>query len=474
LKTGRPLPYTELRAVVRAASIREVFMKPRSEFGNAVREATAVLLLPLVAIASSGPAFAQQAKTAPPASAKPPAAKPAAAAPAAGAPAADKFVPDQLEQMVAPVALYPDSLLTQLFMASTFPIQIVQAARWLEKHPGLKEKALEDALKPETWDASVKSICGFPDVLKKMNENLDWTQDMGEAFLAQRSEVLDAVQRMRGKAYESGNLKTTPQQTVTQQQDKIIVIQPSDPEVIYVPQYSSTVVYGSAWAYPSYYYPPAYYGWGYGAMAFTAGFVWGAAMWGGCSWGWGHSDVDIDVNRQNNFNGRTDGNFGNRGEGGRGQGNRGQASPKNGGRQSWNRDSGRGGASNKSSKYGGRGSTGASNNQARGYGSRSGSGASGSRGGASASTRDVGGSFGGASRGGATATPSTRGSGSGSSFGSGSSSRGSGSSSYGGSRGSSGSSAWSGSRGGSSSTRSSSSRGSMSRGGGGGRGGGRR
>jgi len=442
-------------------------MKPRSEFGNAVRETTAVLLLPLVAIASSGPAFAQPAKTAPTAAAK----TSAVASPAPGMPEVEKFAPDQLEQMVAPVALYPDSLLTQIFMASTFPIQIVQAARWLEKHPGLKEKALEDALKPETWDASVKSICGFPDVLKKMNENLDWTQDMGEAFMAQRSEVLDAVQRMRGKAYESGNLKTTPQQTVTQQPDKIIVIQPSNPEVIYVPQYSSTVVYGSAWAYPTYYYPPAYYGWGYGAMAFTAGFIWGAAMWGGCSWGWGHSDVDIDVNRQNNFNGRTDSGFGNnRGDGNRGQGNRGQASPKNGGRQSWNRDSGRG-ASNKSSKYGGRGGTGVSNNQARGYGSRSSGGASGSRGGASASTRDVGGSFGGGSRGGASATPSTRSSGS--SFGSGSSSRGSGSSSFGSSRGSSGSSAWSGSRGGASSTRSSSSRGSASRGGGG-RGGGRR
>jgi len=465
-------------------------MKLRSEFGNAVREATAVLLLPLVAIASSAPAFAAQAQTASTTAAKPAttssakpatsAGKSAVASPAPGMPEVEKFAPDQLEQMVAPVALYPDSLLTQIFMASTFPIQIVQAARWLEKHPGLKEKALEDALKPETWDASVKSICGFPDVLKKMNENLDWTQDMGEAFMAQRSEVLDAVQRMRGKAYDSGNLKTTQQQTVTQQPDKIIVIQPSDPEVIYVPQYSSTVVYGSAWAYPTYYYPPAYYGWGYGAMAFTAGFIWGAAMWGGCSWGWGHSDVDIDVNRQNNFNGRTDGNFGNRGEGGRGQGNRGQASPK-GGKQSWNRDSGRGSASNKSSKYGGRGGTGVSNNMARGYGSRSsGTGASGgSRGGASASTRDVGGSFGGGSRGGASATPSTRSSGSGnsgsgsSSRGSGSSSRGSGSSSYGGSRGGSGSSAWSGSRGGSSSTRSSSSRGSMSRGGGG-RGGGRR
>jgi hypothetical protein len=363
---------------------------------------------------------------------------------------------------LAPIRIPSD----QILMSSTFPIQIVQAARWLEKQPGLKEKALEDALKSQTWDPSVKSICGFPDVLKRLNENLDWTADMGEAFMNQRTQVLDAVQRMRGKAYENGSLKTTEQQTVTQQPDKIIVIQPSNPEVIYVPQYQSTVVYGSAWAYPTYYYPPAYYGWGYGAMAFTAGFIWGAAMWGGCAWGWGSSNVDIDINRQNNFNGRTDAGFGNnRGDGGRCQsgdkmGNK--AGNKAGNKQSWNRNSG---ASNKAGKYGGSGA-GVSNNMSRGYGSRSGSGT----GGASVSNRGGAGT-GGGSRG-PSATPSTRGGSAGSSASPRSSSYGGGSSSYGG-RGSSGggSSAWSGSRGGSASTRSSSSRGGMSRGGGGGRGG---
>ena len=193
-----------------------------------------------------------------------------------------------------------------MLMASTYPLEIVEAARFVKANPGLKDKALEDRLKEQDWDASVKSLCGFPDVLKQMDENLDWTQDLGDAFLAQKTELMDTVQRMRGKAYDSGNLKTTEQQVVTQQPDKIIVIQPADPEVIYVPTYSSTVVYGG-WSYPTYYYPPMYYPppYGYGAMAFTVGVVWGAAIWGGANWGWGHSDVDIDINRQNNFNRNT-------------------------------------------------------------------------------------------------------------------------------------------------------------------------
>ena len=121
-----------------------------------------------------------------------------------------------------------------------------------------------------------------------MDENLDWTQDLGDAFLAQKTELMDTVQRMRGKAYDAGNLKTTEQQVVTQQADKIIVIQPANPEVIYVPTYSPTVVYGG-WSYPTYYYPPMYYPppYGYGAMAFTVGVVWGAAIWGGGQLGLG-------------------------------------------------------------------------------------------------------------------------------------------------------------------------------------------
>ena len=289
---------------------------------------------------------------------------PAAQAPAAQAPAAAaSFTKEQLEQIVAPMALYPDPLVSQMLMASTYPLEIVEAARWLKANPGLKDKALEEGLKTQDWDASVKSLCGFPDVIKQMDENLDWTQDLGDAFLAQKTELMDTLQRMRGKAYDAGNLKTTEQQVVTQQPDKIIVIQPADPEVIYVPTYSPTVVYGG-WSYPSYYYPPMYYPppYGYGAMAFTVGVVWGAAIWGGCNWGWGGSDVDIDINRQNNFNRNT--NI---------DGGRNQASNRAGGKQSWQHDaSHRGGVNYRDNKtaqqYGASaGSNRVSRDQARGY-----------------------------------------------------------------------------------------------------------
>ena len=360
------------------------------------------------------------------------------------------------------MALYPDPVVSQMLMASTYPLEIVEAARWAKANPGLKDKALEEGLKKQDWDASVKSLCGFPDVLKQMDENLDWTQDLGDAFLAQKTELMDTVQRMRGKAYDSGNLKTTEQQVVTQQPDKIIVIEPADPEVIYVPTYSSTVVYGG-WSYPSYYYPPMYYPppYGYGAMAFTVGVVWGAAIWGGCNWGWGGSDVDIDINRQNNFNRNT-----NIDGGGNRVDNR-----AGGGKQSWNHDaSHRGGVNYRDNKtaqqFGAQsGSNRVSRDQARGY-DRGGAGnSSAGQRGPSASTGAVGGRDTGASRSpsastgavgsrdtGASRSPSA------STRDASSSSRGSGSSGSG--------SAYSGSRS-SGMDRSSSSRGGASRGGGG-------
>jgi hypothetical protein len=144
----------------------------------------------------------------------------------------------------------------------------------------------------------------LPEVLKRMSANLDWTQDLGDAFLGQRKELLDAAQRLRKIASESGNLKSTEQQKVTVQEDKTIVIQSANPEVVYVPTYSPTVVY-AGWSYPAYYYPPFYAPPppGYGMLAFGVGVAWGAAIWGGCNWG--HSDVNINVNRQNNFNRNT-------------------------------------------------------------------------------------------------------------------------------------------------------------------------
>ena len=164
-------------------------------------------------------------------------------------------------------------------------------------------------MQKETWDPSVKSLCAFPTVLANMNDKIDWTQKLGDAFLAQQKEVMQAVQILRGKAKETGNLKSTKEVTVKEEPapagspaPQTIIIESPDPEVVYVPSYNPTVVYG-AWSYPYYppyaYYPPAYYG---GAMfwSFTAGVIVGGAIWGNCNWG--GNDVDIDINRQNNFN----------------------------------------------------------------------------------------------------------------------------------------------------------------------------
>ena len=226
--------------------------------------------------------------------------------PAKPAPA---FKPEELEQIVAPIALYPDSLLAQVFMASTYPLEIVQAARWAKEHPDVKGDAVSKAVEKETWDASVKSLVAFPDVLTMMNEKLDWTQKLGDAFLAQQKDVMDAVQRLRVKAKEAGNLKSTKEQKVKTEAapagaaaPQVIIIEQSNPEVIYVPTYNPTVVYG-AWpypAYPPYYYYPPHYAPGAAFFSFSVGVVVGGAIWGNCNWG--HSDIDIDVNNYNNFN----------------------------------------------------------------------------------------------------------------------------------------------------------------------------
>lgn len=262
----------------------------------------------------------------------------------AAAPVAETFSKEQLEQLVAPIALYPDALLMQILMAATYPIEIVEADRFMRKNPSLKDKALEEKLLEEDWDPSVKSLCTLPDVLKKMSENLDWTQDLGDAFLGQKSEILDTVQVMRGKANDAGTLKTTEQQVVTVKEEKIIVIESASPEVVYVPTYSPTAVY-PGWYYPSWYYPPMYpyYPVGAGLVTFGVGVAVGAALWGGCHWGWGRGNVYINHNSYNNFNRNTNINHNNL------SGNRG----------SWNHDaSHRGGVNYKNSatasQYGGK------------------------------------------------------------------------------------------------------------------------
>jgi hypothetical protein len=215
------------------------------------------------------------------------------------------FKPEELEQLAAPIALYPDALVAQILMASTYPLEIVTATRWVKSNPGLKDKALEDALQKETWDPSVKSLAAFPQVLAMMNEKIDWTQKLGDAFLGQQKEVLEAVQRLRAKADAAGNLKSSKEQTVTketQASTTVIKIEPANPQVVYVPTYNPTVVYGT-WPYaaypPYYYYPPGYVA-GAAFFSFTAGVIVGSALWGGCNWGRG--DVNVNVNKYNSFN----------------------------------------------------------------------------------------------------------------------------------------------------------------------------
>lgn len=169
---------------------------------------------------------------------------------------AEGFPPEQIEQLLAPIALYPDALLAQILMASTYPLDIVQASRWTKDHSNLEGEALEQAAAQESWDPSVQALVFFPSVLDKMNSNLDWTQDLGEAYLGQEDEVIAAVQRLRKEAHEAGNLESNDKQQVVVEGDTIIV-QPAQPEVVYVPSYNPTVVYAQP-APTTTYYPTVY------------------------------------------------------------------------------------------------------------------------------------------------------------------------------------------------------------------------
>ena len=199
-------------------------------------------------------------------------------------PPAKTFTQEELNQMLAPIALYPDTLLSQIFIASTYPIEVVQADRWLQQNKKLKGDALSAALDKQTWDASVKGLVAIPKVLDMMNDKLDWTQNLGDAFLAQQKDVMDTVQTLRKKAVDAGNLKSTEQQEVKSDGD-IIIVQPADPQVIYVPTYDPTVIYGP-WMYPAYPpypvypYPPP----GAAMFSFSMGFAIGAAWGPQCNW----------------------------------------------------------------------------------------------------------------------------------------------------------------------------------------------
>jgi hypothetical protein len=228
-----------------------------------------------------------------------------------------KIPPDQLDSLVAPIALYPDPMLAQVLAASTYPLEIVQLQQWLEKNKNLKDKALADAVQKQPWDPSVQGLAAMADVVKRLANDIQWTTDLGNAFLAQQSELMEAVQRMRKKAQDSGNLKSTEQQKVETkvvESKQVVVIQQSNPEVVYVPSYNPTVVYGPpVYPYPPIAYPPpGYYAAGV-AISFGVGLAMGAAWgggWGyGCGWG---GNNDITINNNNNFNRNSNINGGNR------------------------------------------------------------------------------------------------------------------------------------------------------------------
>ena len=397
------------------------------------------------------------------------------AAPAQEAAPAEEEAPklsnDQLDSLVAPIALYPDPLLAQTLVASTYPLELIQLQQWLAKNPTLKDKALADAVAKEPWDPAIQSMAAVPDVVKRLADDIQWTTQLGDAFLDNQGDVMDAVQRMRKKAEDKGALKSNEQQVVETkvvENKTVIVVQPSNPEVVYVPSYNPTVVYPPpVYPYPPVYYPP--YVPGAALVSFGVGMAMGAAIWGGscCGMGWGGGGNNtININNNNNFN-KNSNISGNRG----------------GGNSNWQHNSQhRGGApySNKStaSKYGGstRGSQSASNRQ--GSSRAGGAGASSRASGAGASSR-AGGAGASSRAGGASASSANRGGGGGGNRSSG------GGGNYAGSRsvpsgGSSrGGSSFGGASGGASSAnraRSSSSRGSSSMGGGGrgGGGGGRR
>jgi hypothetical protein len=251
-------------------------------------------LLMIVAAASLGLAFPVLAQDNP--QSAPP------SAPAAPMPQ------DLLDSLLAPIALYPDQLLTQVLMASTYPLEVVEAARFVKANPNLRGAALDDALKDKTWDPSVLSLAAFPQVLDMMNDKLEWTQRLGDAFLSDEAGVMRTVQSLRQRAQQAGNLQSTQQQNVIVQ-DRTIVIEPAQPQYVYVPVYNPTVIYGPWWApayRPWFWYPPPIWGYPpYRGGAFAAGFVWGTAWaisannWGWCRPNWSGGTVNININNNN-------------------------------------------------------------------------------------------------------------------------------------------------------------------------------
>ena len=265
-----------------------------------------VLVILCSAAITPGNCLAYQQPSSPPSSQTPPSGQTTPGSQDASAEQAEKIPPDQLDSLVAPIALYPDPLLAQVLAASTYPLEIIQLQQWLAKHSKLKDKELVDAVSKQPWDPSVQAMAALPDVVKRLADDIQWTTDLGNAFLAQQSDVMEAVQRMRKKAQDKGTLKSNEQQKVETkvvENKQVIVVEQANPEVVYVPSYNPTVVYGApVYAYPPIYYPPpGYYAAGM-AISFGVGVAMGAMWSGGWGWnsGWGGNNVQI--NNFNNFN----------------------------------------------------------------------------------------------------------------------------------------------------------------------------
>lgn len=207
--------------------------------------------------------------------------------PTASAPAPQSA--EQIQALVAPIALYPDALVAQVLSGATYPDQIALAQNWLQEHKDLSGQKLMQEVNTQTWDPSIKALTQFPSVLDDMAKNLAWTSELGEVYHYQAKDVMQAVQTLRAKAKAAGNLKTTPQITVVQQAPDTIVIQPASPQVVYVPQYNPAVIYGTPYVVPSY---TATNVAAASVLSFGAGIAVGAMMSGGCcSWGWNSWNV---------------------------------------------------------------------------------------------------------------------------------------------------------------------------------------
>jgi hypothetical protein len=289
-----------------------------------VRQALSVFCIVLLIAFSFGrPLAAQQTVASPPLAAQQP------------APPPQLLSPQQLDTLVAPIALYPDALLSQILVASTYPLELVEAEQWLQQNQNLQGQQLVDAARQQNWDASIQALVVAPDVLARLNSDIRWTTDLGNAFLAQQADVMNAIQRMRARAQAAGQLTSNTQETIatdTQGGQTAIEIQPTNPDVMYVPEYNPVDVWGP----PEYgYYPPLYYpdfgwGFGFGPGIYLGGFF-GGLGWGG--WGWGPNWFGCSI-WENGFFFNHYG-FHGYGFGGRGFGGRGFGGAGYGGRGTW-------------------------------------------------------------------------------------------------------------------------------------------